>query len=92
MTFTPRDVEWGVAEPRPADIAIFSHSPEGTADFNGHAALVIEDLGGTPDRFRTVEGNTSSGSGSQWNGGEVAIKVRHGGIKGFALMGFVRPG
>ena len=61
------------AKPQPGDIAFFSFNGRGIE----HVGIVIRDAGdGT---ITTVEGNTSPDTkptGSQANGGEVAMKVR----------------
>lgn len=60
----------GEYTPQAGDIVIWRRSA--TA---GHIGFVEKEW--SRARGRTVEGNTSSGSvGSQWNGGQVAIRVR----------------
>jgi hypothetical protein len=85
---TPEDVAWGIYKIRPSDVVVISHDPT-VHDWQGHAGLVMEDLGG--GRVRTVEGNTSpNDKGDQRNGGTVAIKVRRTGVMSFWVMGYVR--
>lgn len=61
------------AKPQPGDIVFFSFSGKGTE----HVGIVVKDNGdGT---LTTVEGNTAPDTkptGSQANGGEVALKTR----------------
>jgi len=63
------------ANPKPGDIVFFDFAPGGAAV--EHVGIVVKDNGdGT---VTTIEGNTSSEkkkTGSQANGGEVAIRVR----------------
>jgi len=62
-----------VAKPMPGDIVFFSFDGKGTE----HVGIVVKDNGnGT---ITTIEGNTSPDvkpTGSQANGGEVALKTR----------------
>ena len=63
------------AKPKPGDIVFFDFAPGGAAV--EHVGIVVKDNGdGT---VTTIEGNTSSEkkkTGSQANGGEVAIRIR----------------
>lgn len=73
--------------PHAGDIAIWNYS--GTD--SGHAAIVLSRIDDT--RFRSVEGNTSSGSAVEREGDGVYIKVRYFNPKRqgkMVLMGFIR--
>lgn len=62
-----------LTEGRAGDVACFDWNHDGIAD---HTCIIVENLGG--GWYKTVEGNTSfDDSGSQSNGGCVALRKRH---------------
>ena len=63
------------AKPKPGDIVFFDFAPGGAAV--EHVGIVVKD--NSDGTVTTIEGNTSSEkkkTGSQANGGEVAIRIR----------------
>lgn len=88
-TFTPEDVAWKTEKLQPGDIGIFSHNADRKKNWEGHAVLVVKDLG--KGKISTIEGNTMPGpGGNQREGGGVYYRTRQAGVKGLWLEGFVR--
>ncbi|HEX6025038.1 MAG TPA: hypothetical protein VFZ00_23805 [Solirubrobacter sp.] len=70
----------------PGDLALFDDGPGG--DPVVHVEIVVKRLSST--RYATIGGNTSSGNGSQSDGGMVARRERST-TGGFRIVGFARP-
>lgn len=71
------------------DIPIHSRSPGKVYDFNGHAALVIEQV--SPKKYKSIEANTSASyAGDQGEGEGVYRKERVPSNPKFPVKGFIR--
>jgi hypothetical protein len=71
----------------PGDLALYDDGPGG--DPVVHVEIVRKRLSDT--RYSTYGGNTSSGNGSQSNGGMVARHDDRSTMGGFHIIGFARP-
>ncbi len=70
----------------PGDLALYDDGPGG--DPVVHVEIVVKRLSST--RYSTIGGNTSSGNGSQSDGGMVARRERST-TGAFRIVGFARP-
>ena len=80
LTVPVEDVQAG-------DIVLLNFNGKGTADHCGLVAQIMWQQNATLDCVYTIEGNTSDGSGSQDNGGCVALKRRYP----HQIVGVCRP-
>lgn len=87
---------YGAQEAEPGDMVIWLKNYNeniivNDANPSGHVGLIIEEI--EPGKFRTIEGNTSSGdSGSQRDGDGVFVRIRTINLTaGFRIEALVKP-
>lgn len=89
--WTRSPLEAKIPSPEAGALVIWqNYSAKGTPLGTGHVGLISELL--SDNSFKTIEGNTSDGSGLNSNGDGVYRKTRRNARVGrFRLMGFLRP-